>query len=308
VSLQGLATALTVLLAGAAACGGLAAAFFMSRASTTDDFLNSAASLSDLNDADSRVGTGVALFFIVFAATGVVFIIWQFRHAKNAEALRGSLPLGPGWAIGGWFIPLANYVLPAVQIGQAAKASDPDLPPGEPRSRGRLPGIVVAWAIVFAVGAGMFIAASSSRPNEDQLTAFNARSEIQDFARADREAAIGMFVYAAAAVLALLMVRQLTERQRRAAASMPQSAYQPQAYLQYPQQQYPQQQYPGQQYPAQQYPAQTWQPQQAPSYPAPPPTYPSPPPSAPPPPPPASPLPSAPPPPEQQQSWPPPPS
>ena len=46
------------------------------------------------------------------SAIGVVFIIWQFRHAKNAQVLGARGGLGPGWAIGGWFIPLANYVLP----------------------------------------------------------------------------------------------------------------------------------------------------------------------------------------------------
>ncbi len=285
--LQGLATAASVLLGVTAAFGALAGVFLMSRASTVDDFVNGAAALTDLSDADSRVGAGIALFFISFVATGVVFILWQFRHAKNAEAIRGSLSIGPGWAIGGWFIPLANYVLPAVQISQSAKASDPDLPAGAPRDRGKLPGIIIAWAVVFAVGAGVFLAGSSSRPSEDQVTLFNARSQIQDFARADREAAFGMFLYAAAGVLGLLMVRQLTERQRRAAASIPQLPQQPQPQPYqtqgYQPQAYPQYQQPGYQQPGYQQPGhpqqQPWQPPPSPPPPpsAAPPAYPPPP-------------------------------
>ncbi len=54
----------------------------------------------------------------------MVFIIWQFRHAKNAQVLGAYGGLGPGWAIGGWFVPFANYVLPAMQMHQSSRASD----------------------------------------------------------------------------------------------------------------------------------------------------------------------------------------
>jgi hypothetical protein len=275
--LRGLATATTILLGVSAAMAGLAGAFFLDRAGKADDFLNGnflGTGLSELDSADSRVASGIGLFFFAFLATGVVFIIWQFRHAKNAEAIRGSLSLGPGWAIGGWFIPLANWILPALQIGQSAKASDPDLPAGATRDGGRLPGIIVAWAITYALGGIVFFAGSSSRPNENDVTRFNATSSLQDFARADRIAAVGMFIYAIAAVLAIVMIRTLTQRQDRAAASMPQP--------QYPQQQYPQQQpyeqpgyqpQPGYQQPGYQQP-QPWQP---PPPPAPPPPAPPPP-------------------------------
>jgi hypothetical protein len=50
--------------------------------------------------------------------TAAVFITWQHRHAVNADALAGSTaPLGPAWAIGGWFvITAAAAVLAAVMV------------------------------------------------------------------------------------------------------------------------------------------------------------------------------------------------
>ena len=44
------------------------------------------------------------------------------QERRGAGRPRG---LGPGWAIGGWFMPVANFVLPAVQLHQSSrKASD----------------------------------------------------------------------------------------------------------------------------------------------------------------------------------------
>jgi hypothetical protein len=57
---------------------------------------------------------------VVLAA---LFITWQYRHAKNARLLGQQGGLGPGWAVGGWFIPLANFVLPAVQLFGASAMS-----------------------------------------------------------------------------------------------------------------------------------------------------------------------------------------
>ena len=59
---------------------------------------------------------------------------------------------GPGWAIGGWFIPLANFVLPGVQLFQSSKASDVDAPLRGPVAEGRRRSII-AWAIAFGLGA-----------------------------------------------------------------------------------------------------------------------------------------------------------
>lgn len=244
--LNGLTTAVVALLAltGLMAVWAAVALFHRASVAASDFTPFGAISFQDLQDADTQVGAAVTLFGLSLIATGVVWIIWQFRFATNAQALRGNYGLAPGWAIGGWFIPLANLVLPQYQLFQAAKASDPDLPPGQPAAAGRVPSSVAAWWIAYDLGAILFSAGSISRPTENSIN-----FDVDKFIRADRVSAFACLVYIAAAVIAIVMVRALTERQMRAAASA--APYQ---------QSYPQPAPPWQQYPVAPPPPQTWQP------------------------------------------------
>jgi hypothetical protein len=247
--LKGLATAITAVLLLSVVAAIVAAMAFLSRAAFVDDTNRV---FSEAESKDSAVRAGIGFFFLTYVTVGVLWIIWQFRHAKNAERLRGSLGLGPGWAIGGWFIPFGNFVIPGVQLHQAAKASDPDLPSGAPSGNGRAPVIVIVWLLMFDLSLLVYFAASSSRPSETDLEL--GVKPISDFARADRGAAFGMFGFAVAAVIAVFMIRTLTDRQERAAATITPAA--PAAPVYMPQPQYPQSQYPPQQYPPPQ--PQTW--------------------------------------------------
>jgi hypothetical protein len=267
-----LATAITVTLLLAVVAAIVAAMAFLSRASFVDDSNVRLLSLSDAEDKDNAVRSGVGLFFLMFVIVAVLWIIWQFRHAKNAERLRGALGLGPGWAIGGWFIPFGNFVIPGLQLNQAAKASDPDLPSGAPAANGRAPALVIVWALVFDIAFIVFSGSGSSRPSDSDLR-FGVKP-VSDFARADRGAALGMFGFAVAAVIAVFLVRTLTERQERAAATITPSAPSAPMYMPQPQYQQPQYQQPQPQYPPPQ--PQTWgnpppPPASAPPPPAPPP-------------------------------------
>src|SRR5262245_34883636 len=211
--LRGLATALTVLLAVMAALTALWAAAFLARANTVDQFLDEPGSVTfrELTDADGFVGAAALFFLLGFVATVVVFIIWQHRHAQNAENLGGPTGLGPGWAIGGWFIPIANFVLPGVQMYQASRASDPSLPQGTPSKNATGNPLVIVWALLYG-GANLFFGLSREvlYPDAYDPDAFeNAREGVN----ADNTSAIALFVLAATAFVALAMVRSLTAKQ-----------------------------------------------------------------------------------------------
>ncbi|MFG2624139.1 DUF4328 domain-containing protein [Streptomyces sp. NPDC048473] len=63
--------------------------------------------------ADNLYGSAGLLQGLTTLATAVVFIIWFRRVRMNAEVFDPSTqPMSPGWAIGAWFVPVANLVLP----------------------------------------------------------------------------------------------------------------------------------------------------------------------------------------------------
>ncbi|MFD7381930.1 DUF4328 domain-containing protein [Streptomyces anulatus] len=65
-----------------------------------------------------------------FLATAVLFIIWFHRTRRNAEVFESGVQrMGPGWAVGGWFVPIANLWFPyrvASGIWEASVRLDPD--------------------------------------------------------------------------------------------------------------------------------------------------------------------------------------
>jgi hypothetical protein len=77
------------------------------------------------------------LHLLLFVVTAVVFVIWLRRARGNAVAVRHQF--GPGWTIGGWFVPAANVYIPmrvVLDIGWAAVAPD---------KRGTVTGPVATW-------------------------------------------------------------------------------------------------------------------------------------------------------------------
>ena len=82
----------------------------------------------------------------------VLTVIWQWRLAKNHQQLgRPGTSLGPGWAIGGWFIPLANFVLPFIQFRELWRGADPEAQPNAWK-QGRVSPVLWLWW-------GLFVAA-----------------------------------------------------------------------------------------------------------------------------------------------------
>lgn len=66
--------------------------------------------------------TGVDVLGLLVA--GVLVIIWLYRARVNLDAFPEAQPgMAAGWAIGGWFIPFANFVIPCRVMHQVASAS-----------------------------------------------------------------------------------------------------------------------------------------------------------------------------------------
>ena len=108
----GLRTAATVLfwcVAGASAL--LTAAMFSRRATWQSDDVT----FDDLQEADDFVGGAALIVFGVALAALIVVSIWSLRTARHARQ-SGATNVSPGLACGGWYIPLANLIVPFVQM------------------------------------------------------------------------------------------------------------------------------------------------------------------------------------------------
>ena len=87
----------------------------------------------------------VLLKSLLIVAIAPTFIVWLFLVLKNL-VMRGIRVWAPGWAIGGWFIPVANLVLPALVVNGAVKGSNAD----SRRSGGTA--LVVIWWLLLLWG------------------------------------------------------------------------------------------------------------------------------------------------------------
>jgi hypothetical protein len=126
----GLATAATALLGIMAVLALFGLGAHLNRVGLIErEFRDGGVTLEELEDADDGVGAAALVYGLGLPGTAAVFITWQHRHAVNADSLAGSeAALGPAWAIGGWFVPCANWLLPGMQLFGASRASDPALP------------------------------------------------------------------------------------------------------------------------------------------------------------------------------------
>jgi hypothetical protein len=147
---------------------------------------------------------------LVYVALVVAFLVWLHRVSKNVPALgnpKSKVEFTPGWAVGWFFIPLANLVMPYRAVREVWEKSDPaartesDVMFTPPSSGGLLLAWWVCWiasnvvsniAVRLQNGAGTAGAAGA-------LAGVMIFSDLLDIA---------------AAVLAVLVVRGLDRRQR----------------------------------------------------------------------------------------------
>ena len=160
-----------------------------------------------VNDANALPAAMILLSGLVGLATFVLLIIWLYRAAKNNEALGRQNPrLGPGWAIGGWFIPIAWWVIPFIILDDVWRGSDPSIARGDPNwRRSSTMGAIWAWlvtAVIFTIPSAIASSTGDVRADEPEKV---RRDDILRII-----GAVGAIV---AAVLAILVTRRIAARQ-----------------------------------------------------------------------------------------------
>jgi hypothetical protein len=123
-------------------------------------------------------------------ATGVVWFFWLHRAVANGRALGRPTEFTPGWAVGWWFVPLANVVRPY----QIVRSLMDEL--GAPDNRP----VLWWWGSYLAAGIFANFASFLRVPDLDGLRVFLASSLIAELLRA------------ASAILAFRLVGEIERR------------------------------------------------------------------------------------------------
>ena len=125
--------ALTVLLVISAVANGLLILALLGLRARVDEYNDGRGSLDAVDEMVAAAGFALLVVAGLMIAIFVLTIVWQWRLAKNHQLLgRPGTAFGPGWAIGAWFIPLANLVIPILQLRDLWKGSAPGLQRGSP--------------------------------------------------------------------------------------------------------------------------------------------------------------------------------
>jgi uncharacterized protein DUF4328 len=155
---------------------------------------------------DSEGGAAAVFGFLILMIfpTALAWLLWQYRAHANLRALGAdNLSYSPGWAVGWWFIPFANIVLPYLTVRELWKASDRDASAIDWKARGGAAIVAVWWAARLATQA---LFQSGSIFTRESLTLTSTTTSSALFLAGD-------LVMIAWAVVAILLVRGVDARQ-----------------------------------------------------------------------------------------------
>jgi Domain of unknown function (DUF4328) len=146
---------------------------------------------------DHRVDTLGYVMIGAFVVTALIFVVWFHQAYRRARAVGGEMRYSNGWAIGGWFIPIASFWIPCKLANDIWWGSGP---PKE-RSWRERSALVISWwlALAFAVLTARFIGASDVDTLDDGL-------------RSNLGAILFLGFVLLAATFALFVVRQIGQR------------------------------------------------------------------------------------------------
>lgn len=100
----------------------------------------------------------LATFFslVALVVAGILVMVWLYRTSKAFDARRvAGRTWSSGWAIGAWFIPLANLVIPRLVVGEMERIAQvpyADEAVGEAWKRYRRSPVGDLWWLLWASG------------------------------------------------------------------------------------------------------------------------------------------------------------
>ncbi|WP_265106759.1 DUF4328 domain-containing protein [Streptomyces sp. ET3-23] len=181
------------------------------------------------DDADNAASVLSLLHILAFLAAGVLWVVWFRRARLNAEVFApGTHRFGSGWAVGSWFTPVVNLWFPKQMANDIYRASSPAGPQAAPK--GLLNSWWVLWItanVISSIGSTMEAVAAARMKTATRGGHYSLddwRSDAGSLKSALAVQGLSTLLLAVAALLALLVVRQLSRMQEQRAALGPQFA------------------------------------------------------------------------------------
>ena len=193
--------------------------------------LNDTAAFRRLSGEPPGPGASSPLANVVFAAEGIVllvtamlFLLWFRRAYRNLAALGArGLRFAGGWAIGAWFVPILSLVRPKQLLNDIWRASDPDLPLDNDGAwrRKPVPSLLTWWWLAFLASVIARAITTESVHALAVLMTFGVASRPLDQVRPTSGIqSLADLLSIVAGLLALRIVRIITERQEARAARL----------------------------------------------------------------------------------------
>lgn len=193
-----------VLLALSGVLALVNAGFWAALIRALNRFGQGVASESDVRGSED-VAFGLLGFLILMViVTFIGWLIWQHRAHANLRALgAANLSYSPGWAVGWWFIPFANIVMPYLTVRELWKASNPEASAIDWKARGGA-AIVGLWWAGRLVTQALFQIGPAFAPDGPDISTNTTSAALMVAAH---------LVLAMWAVVAILLVRGVDARQ-----------------------------------------------------------------------------------------------
>ena len=200
-----LSKALLVFFIFEAVLGLINAAAHFSRASYTNGLINGKRfSYSTANDLDDFVEASSGWLIIIHGIAFILLIIWAWRATKNLESWGASLKWGPGWAIGGWFIPIGFLWIPYQVVRDAwlLVPKGKQISDNQHRNGAWLFSFISFWVSLFTTRLGGELL--------DDATNFQTKDVLETLQTADVIIGIGCLIVTVFAISICIATRQIS--------------------------------------------------------------------------------------------------
>jgi hypothetical protein len=162
----------------------------------------------------NAVRTTNLIVLLMMGACSIFFVIWFYRAYRNiVRAGMGDLRFSPGWAIGGWFIPIFSYFRQKQIANDIWKASEGVATVGPAaRHTVRLPSTLNWWWGLW-IFSGLITGIGNltiTHVRKDQVVSVTGLHDTRTGLWLDQ---IGLLVGIVALVLVIGLVRQISQRQ-----------------------------------------------------------------------------------------------